>query len=310
MSGGGWGLVVAVALGLIISEVSELSPWLAHKLIRWAARVRYPTRVEELSALIAERPGKLFKLVTASGFACAALTYRVTHRKTVPVRSVTSRFWIGFGSALVAGALLIGEFLLAFAILDHVNGSDELVYFELVYFRLPELIFLGAIAAFATAAELLAPFRLPAGRATAVVSSALILIDSVVLPPYWPVVGVRPPYRAVVDVEFLIFLLSVGGMAVVAGVSAACAIGLGNRVRFPAMTASSTILGVGLITFSMISSVTMITPDYGVLLVWLLGYGFAFGFSVGIGVLLWQVLCGRRVSQPPPVRVPPTSDMT
>lgn len=78
MSGGWWGLVAAVVLGLIINECGELSPWLAQKLVRWAARVRYPTRVEELSALIAERPGKLFKLVTASGFACAALTYRVT----------------------------------------------------------------------------------------------------------------------------------------------------------------------------------------------------------------------------------------
>jgi hypothetical protein len=96
MSGGGWGLVVAVVLGLAISEFSELSPWLAQKLIRWAAWVRYPIRVEELSALIAERPGKLFKLVTACGFACAALTYRVTHRKTVPVRSITTETTIGW----------------------------------------------------------------------------------------------------------------------------------------------------------------------------------------------------------------------
>ncbi|MGH3803278.1 MAG: hypothetical protein ACRDTD_24735, partial [Pseudonocardiaceae bacterium] len=145
------------------------SPWLAQKLVRWAARVRYPTRVEELSALIAERPGKLFKLVTASGFACAALTYRVTHRKTVPVRSVTSRFWIGFGSALMAGALLIGEYQLALAIADHVGG--------LSWFRsgLPFLILTGTIAAFATAAEFLVPSRLPTGWATAVASYALIL---------------------------------------------------------------------------------------------------------------------------------------
>jgi hypothetical protein len=116
---GGWELVAAVVLGLVINESSELSPWLAHRLIRWAARVRYPTRVEELSALIAERPGKLFKLVTASDFACAALTYRVTHRKTAPVHSVTSRLWIGLGSALVAGVLLTGEVLLAIVIVEH-----------------------------------------------------------------------------------------------------------------------------------------------------------------------------------------------
>jgi hypothetical protein len=75
---GFWELVAAVVLSLAINESSELSPWLAQKLIRWAAQVRYPTRVEELSALIAERPDKLFKLMTATGFACAALTYRVT----------------------------------------------------------------------------------------------------------------------------------------------------------------------------------------------------------------------------------------
>ncbi|MGH3821729.1 MAG: hypothetical protein ACRDRA_02625 [Pseudonocardiaceae bacterium] len=121
---GGWGVVVAVALGLVISEFSELSPWLAQKLIHWAARVRYPTRVEELSALIAGRPGKLFKLVTASGFACAALTYRLTHRKTVPIHSLTSRFWIGFSSALVAGALLIGEILLTSVIIGEFPLSS------------------------------------------------------------------------------------------------------------------------------------------------------------------------------------------
>ncbi|MGH3871812.1 MAG: hypothetical protein ACRDSR_09930 [Pseudonocardiaceae bacterium] len=197
MSGGGWGLVVAVVLGLVISEFSELSPWLAQKLIHWAARVRYPTRVEELSALIAERPGRLFKLVTASVFACAALTYRVTHRKTVPVHSVTSRFWIRFGSALAAGALLIGEYQLAFAIFDHVNGHSG-ASMGLFY-----IISAGTIAAFATAAEFLVPSRLPAGWATAVVSSALFLTYDVVTMPY-----------SEVNVEFLI---TAGGIAGVAG---------------------------------------------------------------------------------------------
>lgn len=147
MSGGWWQFLAAVVLGLVINECGELSPWLARKLIRWAARVRYPTREEELTALIAERPGKLFKLVTASGFACAALRYRVMHRKTIPVHSVTSRFWIGFDSAFVAGVVLIGEMLLASVI---INNMLELLFF----------IMWGAIAAFVTAAELLVPARL------------------------------------------------------------------------------------------------------------------------------------------------------
>lgn len=265
------GLVVAVALGLVIGEFSELSPWMAHKLIRWAARVRYPTRVEELSALIAERPGKLFKLVTASGFACAALTYRVTHRKTVPVRSMTSRFWIGLGSALVTGVLLIGEVLLAGAV---ANATVELSV----------VIILGAIAAFVTAAELLVSTRLPAGWATAVVSFALYLVTVVL--------ELRPRGG---------HLLVLEGMAVAAGGSAACAIWLGNRLRFPVMAALSAVLGCGLLTLGLIWAWS--ANDVPAML----GLGFAFGFSAGVGVLLWRVLCGRRLSQPSPEEVPRTA---
>ena len=284
MSGGWWGLVAAVVLGLIIKECGELSPWLAQKLVRWAARVRYPTRVEELSALIAERPGKLFKLVTAAGFVCAALTYRVTHRKTVPVHSATSRFWIGLGSALVAGVLLAGELLLAIVI-TYVMPSLHLFFNTMGSNGI--LIGMGSIAAFGTAAELLVSTRLPAGWATAVVSFALFLIATIVLGSV-PGVG-----------EFL----SMGGMAVAAGVSAACAIRLGNRLRFPVMTASSTMLGGGLLTFGAIWTASTSALRNVDALVMLSSLGFGFGFSAGVGVLLWQVLCGKRLSQSSSERV-------
>jgi hypothetical protein len=71
-------IVLVVILGLLINECSEVSPWAARKLVRWAARHRYanPTRTdiraEELAGLIDVRPGKLFKLVTALGFVVAA----------------------------------------------------------------------------------------------------------------------------------------------------------------------------------------------------------------------------------------------
>ncbi len=70
----------AIISGLAINEVGEWCPWLARGLVRWAARVRYrgrperaAQRAEELGALIDARPGKLFKLITATGFAGAAL---------------------------------------------------------------------------------------------------------------------------------------------------------------------------------------------------------------------------------------------
>ncbi|MFD0889442.1 hypothetical protein ACFQ08_33320 [Streptosporangium algeriense] len=78
----GWETVAGVVLGLAVNEACDLSPWLAGKIVRWSARVRYgngeraETRAEELSSLIDDRPGKLFKLITAVGFALGAATER------------------------------------------------------------------------------------------------------------------------------------------------------------------------------------------------------------------------------------------
>jgi hypothetical protein len=71
--------VICAALGgLALNEICDVSPWLAIRLVRWSARRRYanPTRAqvraEELAALINDRPGKLFKLITAAMFAGSA----------------------------------------------------------------------------------------------------------------------------------------------------------------------------------------------------------------------------------------------
>jgi hypothetical protein len=70
----------AIISGLLVNEATDISPWLAIRLVRWAARLRYlhaperaATRGEELAALINDRPGKLFKLFTALGFGLHAL---------------------------------------------------------------------------------------------------------------------------------------------------------------------------------------------------------------------------------------------
>jgi hypothetical protein len=57
-------------------------PWAARKLVRWSAHRRYAPpsraelRAEELAAYIDDRPGRLFKLITALGFAAAAVVNR------------------------------------------------------------------------------------------------------------------------------------------------------------------------------------------------------------------------------------------
>jgi hypothetical protein len=68
-------ITYTVILGLLVNETTDICPWIAVRLVRWAARLRYPhaperaaTRSEELAALVNDRPGKLFKLFTALGF--------------------------------------------------------------------------------------------------------------------------------------------------------------------------------------------------------------------------------------------------
>jgi len=77
-------IVLAVVLGLVVNEATDLSPWLGRVLVRWAASIKYAkddprrsTRFEELQAIINVRPGKLFKLLTGLGFLSAAVLARL-----------------------------------------------------------------------------------------------------------------------------------------------------------------------------------------------------------------------------------------
>jgi len=73
---------LTIALGLLAIELSDLAGWLARKVAAWAATLRYrdqpdraAVRAQEWVSVIEERPGNLFKLGTALGFAgCAVAT--------------------------------------------------------------------------------------------------------------------------------------------------------------------------------------------------------------------------------------------
>lgn len=75
-------ILITIIVSLAVNECCDVSPWAARKLVRWAARRRYAppsraeVRAEELAALINDRPGRLFKLITALGFAAAAIVKR------------------------------------------------------------------------------------------------------------------------------------------------------------------------------------------------------------------------------------------
>ncbi|MGH8347616.1 MAG: hypothetical protein ACRES5_13795 [Pseudomonas sp.] len=88
-------VLVASIIGLAVSEFSEICPWLARKLVQWSARRHYAPasraalRAEELTAFINDRPGKLFKLITALGFASVA----IVTRKAVPAVEPLKPLW-------------------------------------------------------------------------------------------------------------------------------------------------------------------------------------------------------------------------
>jgi len=119
-----WGLGSALA----VNECCDLSPWAARKVIRWSARLRYTdasqfeTRAEELTALIDERPGKLFKALTALCFAAAAL--RIAAATTVRVASC--KFWNTLSGG-TAGVVVIRFSATAFVVTSVLYVSIAIV---------------------------------------------------------------------------------------------------------------------------------------------------------------------------------------
>ena len=87
-------LAVSVIASLLATEFTDVAPWLARRLVRWAAyRWSADLKIaagyaEEWEALVADRPGRLLKLVTgislAGGAVARAVPRRVRQRRGMP----------------------------------------------------------------------------------------------------------------------------------------------------------------------------------------------------------------------------------
>ncbi|MFI6483754.1 hypothetical protein ACIBH1_37915 [Nonomuraea sp. NPDC050663] len=92
-----WEIFLGVLLGLLVNETCEVSPWLAKKLVRRAAylQLRDPKeaagRAEELTGLINDRPGKLFKLATAVAFRASGVVVASRYAINGWVRTISTR---------------------------------------------------------------------------------------------------------------------------------------------------------------------------------------------------------------------------
>jgi len=92
-------IIVAAVVGWIVSEATDISPWVAIRLGRWAANNMYPAnaeraarRREEWEALINESiPSKTAKLFFGLGLGCAGLCSAMGRRMRLVLARVAGR---------------------------------------------------------------------------------------------------------------------------------------------------------------------------------------------------------------------------
>ncbi|MET7881287.1 hypothetical protein ABZS52_30675 [Micromonospora profundi] len=171
----GWELVVGVILGLIVNEMTDLSPWAARRLVFWAAYRWTPDTdiaegyAEEWTAIIDERPGKLLKLLTAVQFSLGAAR-RAAPRTLASVRTAVVRWvaeWTGQPEVLARDFVTYGSVSLAVTlalgyasgyIARSLNGTLEWIITLII-------ISGGFIAGLACALDLHRKYRALSGRA-------------------------------------------------------------------------------------------------------------------------------------------------
>ncbi|WP_435209412.1 hypothetical protein [Micromonospora sp. bgisy143] len=94
--------VLGVVLTAVVTEFTEVSPWLASRIVLKAAKAwtndleLQAVYAEEWLAIIEERPGKLFKLFTALSFYGSAITSRAARGvgRFVAMRGVPAGRWL------------------------------------------------------------------------------------------------------------------------------------------------------------------------------------------------------------------------
>lgn len=125
-------VIEGIVTALAVNECCELSPWAAGKIVRWSAHLRYPDkeraeiRSEELAALIDDRPGKLFKLITALCFAGAAVQAWLVRRCTQCLENMTVRVEpAAVGALQVTTAALLSLTLLAAVTVQAVDLASR-----------------------------------------------------------------------------------------------------------------------------------------------------------------------------------------
>src|SRR5688572_13141097 len=90
---GWWGMLLTVLLAVVVNEFTALCPWLARRLVRWAAHHWSPDPARnaeytlEWPRVVEDCPGKVLKLVVAAGFACGSVR-RSAPRLAARARSV------------------------------------------------------------------------------------------------------------------------------------------------------------------------------------------------------------------------------
>ena len=103
---------------LVANEVGGWTEWLARRLVRWSARVRYASSpywsdmAEEWERVVIDRPGQVLKLLTAACFALAAIRAWLSRLPAQP--AVGS---LGLAAAAYAGTVTLASTITATAAL-------------------------------------------------------------------------------------------------------------------------------------------------------------------------------------------------
>ena len=128
-----WVVISAVVLPLALSELGEIAPWAARRLLTWGAR-RLPGRQqseryrEEWLAGIEEVPGKLTKLAKAVSIVCCMVPAEVTRaRRADRVRKLPSATWAAVTASVMGGALTLLVVLWRRAEPTHIGQSQWIV---------------------------------------------------------------------------------------------------------------------------------------------------------------------------------------